>query len=391
MSAWLTVFAKECIENARDRRVLASALLYGPLVGPVLFAVMLTIVLSQHREEAEKPLQLPVIGAEHAPSLIDFLRANGARIQAGPDDPEAAIAAQRVDLVLRIDPGYAEAWTRGAPAPVDLLHDRSRQKTQVPVERARELLQRYAATHASLRLRLRGVDPVVTQPLRIRDRDLSTEQSRAGLMLGMLPYLLILSAFIGGMYLAIDTTAGERERRSLEPLFLAPVGRGQLLAGKFLCTALYAAASLAMSVLAFAVSVRFIPAAELGMNLHIPAATIARILLVTLPVAALAAIMQMLVCSFARSFREAQTYAQFLMFVPMIPSLVLVINPLPPALWMMCVPLFSQSVLITALVRGESVELGYMMLSLGSTALACAAFGLLAWYLFTRERFVLAG
>lgn len=391
MKPWLVVFGKECVENARDRRVLASALFYGPLVGPVLFAVMLTLVLAVQREQAGKPPELPVVGAAHAPKLIAWLAGRGVRIAPAPDDPERAVRERQVDLVLRIPAGFGEALRAGTPAPLELIHDASRQQTRHALERVRALLGQYGAVLGSQRLRVRGIDPRVAEPIALALHDVSTRQSRAVLVLGMLPYLLILSAFIGGMYLAIDTTAGERERRSLEPLLLSPAGRGQILAGKLLATATFASLSLAMSVAAFAVSVRFVPAADLGMDLRLPATTALVMLLTCLPVPFLAAAMQILVCAFARSFREAQTWAQLLMFVPMVPSLVLVLQPLVPEAWMMAVPLLSQAVLIVELARGSMPPAAMLAGSAAATLAATLLLSLIARRLFYTERFALAG
>ena len=215
---WLSVMFKEVLENARDRRVMLSALLYGPLVGPVLFAAMMAFILGQQQEESEKALELPVVGAEYAPTLVEFLQAQGVQIQPPPVDPEAAISALDELLVLRIPPEFPEQWRSGKPAQLELLFDRSRQKSQIPVERTRALLDGYANRLSAMRLQVRGIDPQITRPIVLRSRDLSTGQSRAALMLAMLPYLLILGAFIGGMYLAIDTTAGERDGHSWSDL-----------------------------------------------------------------------------------------------------------------------------------------------------------------------------
>ena len=386
--AWIVVYLKEMLENARDRRVLMSALLYGPLIGPVLFAVMISFILANNQDEAEKPLELPVVGAEHAPNLVDHLRQRGVVVLPPPDNAEAAIADQQVHAVLRVPVGYGEALRAGRPAELELLFDGSRQKSRIPVDRTRRAINAYGAQLGAQRLLLRGIDPAVGMPLALHDRDQSTEQARAAMVLAMLPYMLILAAFIGGMYLAIDTTSGERERRSLEPLFLSPAGRGEILAGKVLATTTYASASLTMAVLALAICVSLVPTEDLGMSLAIPAPALLRVLVATLPIALFAAVAQTLVASFARSFREAQTYVQFLMFVPMVPTFVLIVNPIPAELWMTWVPLFSQSLLINMLARGEAVETLYLVASVVGTVLGSGLLAIGAWWQFTRERFV---
>ncbi|MGB0217823.1 MAG: ABC transporter permease [Sinimarinibacterium flocculans] len=384
--AWITVFSKEVRENARDRRTLASALLYGPLVGPVLFAVLISFIMVQQREKLEKPLELAIVGAEHAPNLVRHLARQGVIVQPAPGDAEAAIREQREDVVLRIGPRYAEHWQAGKPAPVDLLFDASRTHTGATVERTRALLQQYASTVATLRLQVRGIAPQIVTPVAVVDRDLSTPQSRTGMIMAMLPYFLILSAFVGGMYLAIDTTSGERERQSLEPLLITPVSRAQIMFGKLLATSAYAAASLLICVLAFVVSLGMIPADVAGFSLQLPAATAVSIMLTVLPIALLAASTQTVVAAMAKSFREAQTYLQFLILLPAVPSLVLVVNPMKPALWMYLTPLFGQSALIGELVRGEEVPVAYIAACSATTVLLSGLFAALAVRLYRSER-----
>lgn len=390
MNAVLTVFTKEVRENARDRRTLASALLYGPLLGPVLFAVLISFVLMQQREKMDKPLELSIAGAEHAPNLVNWLEQQGVVVLPPPEDPEAAVRGQSKDVVLRISAQYAEHWREGKPAPLDLLYDASRAHTMPTIERARGLLQQYGSTVAALRLQVRGIAPQLIAPVAVVDRDLSTPQSRTGMLMAMLPYFLILSAFVGGMYLAIDTTSGERERQSLEPLLITPVSRAEIMLGKMLATSTYAAASLLICVLAFVVSLGQIPADVAGFSLQLPPATALLILLTVLPVALLAASTQTVVAAMAKSFREAQTYLQFLILLPAVPSLVLVIHPMKPQLWMQLMPLFGQSVLIGELVRGESVSPLLVAASGLSTVLLAAFFALLAVRLYHGERLAIS-
>jgi sodium transport system permease protein len=387
----LTVLRKEVRENLRDRRAMSSALLYGPLLGPVLFAALITFIIGQQQARAEKPLELPVVGAEHAPQLVQALRQRGIEVQAPPADPEAAIREQEEDVILRIPPDYPAQWRAGTPARVDLLFDASRQPAQIAVARTREALALYAGETGSQRLLLRGLSPAVASPLAIADQDLSTPQSRAALMMAMLPYFLVLSAFVGGMYLAIDTTSGERERGSLEALLLTPASRAQILWGKMAATALFAAASLMICVLAFAVSMRFIPTAGLGLSLTLSPLTVLQMAVVVLPLALLAAAAQTIVASFAQSFREAQTYLQFLVLIPAIPSILLAINPVKPDPWMSWVPLFSQTVQVNLLARGEAPGAAAIALAALLTLLAAGLLGQLAVKLFSRERAALSG
>ncbi|MDP9140738.1 MAG: ABC transporter permease [Pseudomonadota bacterium] len=390
MNAWFTVFSKEVRENARDRRTLASALLYGPLIGPVLFALLIGFVMTQQRDKAEAVLELPVIGAEYAPNLVAYLKQQGVAIKDAPVDPRASIRAQDEDIVLSISPDYPEQWRKGEAAPVELYYDASRQHTATTINRVRGILQNFGATVAALRLQARGIAPGIATPVAVVERDVSTEQSRTGTLMAMLPYFLILSAFVGGMYLAIDTTSGERERQSLEPLLITPVSRAQIVIGKVLATTAYAAVSLLMCVLAFVLSIALIPAELIGSALSLSVVTAAKILLIVLPIALLAAAAQTVVAAMAKTFREAQTYLQFLILIPAIPSMVFVLNPLKPEMWMYWTPLFGQSALINDLVRGEAVSVLAAAGSVAATLLLSVLFVAIAVRQYQSERLAIS-
>jgi sodium transport system permease protein len=389
MKAWWTVFVKEARENARDRRAVFAALIYGPLIGPVLFAAMMSFVLGKQQEQQEKPLELPVIGAEQAPNFVNFLKQQGAIILPATADPEKEIREQNRSVILRIPPEFAKAWRAGEPAPVELLYDASRQQALPAFERARALIEGYGQLTGVLRLQVRGIDPKLVHAVAVRNHDLSTPVSRAGGFLAFMPYLLVLSAFIGGMYLAIDVTAGERERQSLEPLLITPVPRAAILAGKLAATTAYSLLSLLISVVAFSISLPFVPADALGFVLSVPPAMALRIALAIAPMAFLASSLQTIIASYARSFREAQTYLQFLMLLPAAPSILLAINPVKPDPWMWVAPLFSQSVLINALARGDAVSPAQIATSVAVTLLVAFALALVAVRLYQRERIAL--
>lgn len=391
MSGWWEVFVKEVRENLRDRRALGMALLYGPLFGPVLFAAITTFIVGKRADDAERPLAIAIVHAERAPNLVEFIRQQGVTIKTAPADPEAAIRDQQEAVILRIAPDYAEDWREGRPARVELLLDESRLETRQIMGRVRALLDGYAGQIADLRLRLRGLDPQVVAPLSVARRDLSTAQGRGATFMALLPYFLLLCAFLGGMYLAIDATAGERERQSLEALMTVPVAPGQIMAGKLAATTLFAVISVLVCIVAFQFGIRFVPTDDLGFSLSLSPKAALQVLVLVAPVAFLASAIQTVIASFARSFREAQTYLQFLMVIPSIPSVVLAIAPFKPVAWMLLTPLLSQSLLINQLARGEAIAMVDLLLCVGGTIAAGLASAAVAVRLYGSERLALAG
>jgi len=374
-AAWV-VFLKECRESLRDRRVLINVLLIGPLLGPLLFVVMLRLTVARQIEQAARPLPVAVAGAAQAPNLIAALEQQGLQLIAPPADLAAAVRSQQLDLALRIPPGYAEAWRAGRPAQVELFYDSSRQGVLAQVQRLQGMLQGYAQRTAALRLMARGLAPTLSAPIVVAARDQATAQGRGALMFAMLPYFLVFTALLGGMWLAIDSTAGERERSCLEPLLINPVPRDRILLGKVLATALFSLASLTLGLLAFMVAGWFLPTDQLGLSFSLGPRVIGTILPVMLPLVLLIAVTQILVTAFARSAREAQTHLSLVQLIPIVPSLALSLMPVKYALWMYLVPLLSQQLIILRLLRGESIA----PLPMGLAALFTLAAALLAFW-----------
>jgi sodium transport system permease protein len=349
----LTVFRKEVRENLRDRRTVINALVRGPFLFPVLFLLMFNLQVRAQFKNAEKPLPVPVVGAANAPNLVAALSQMGMVTQPAPKNPDAAVQAQRDDVVLVIPPAYAAHWNRGQTAAVRLVYDSSRRDSNQSAERLRDMLKSYAQVTASQRMIARGLSPSVALPLVPEDRDQATPQSRGALIFAFLPYFIILTAFLGGMYLAIDTTAGERERQSLEPLLANPVPRSSVLLGKLSATTLFAMVSLALGVVGFAVVGRYMDVRRLNMVIDLGVHFFAITLLLMLPLVLLLTCLQTLVSAFAKSYREALTYLSLLMLIPVLPSLLLVVIPVKAQTWMYAVPLLGQQLGIMRLLRGE--------------------------------------
>jgi sodium transport system permease protein len=390
MKSALIVFLKEVRENLRDRRTVINTLVTGPLMAPLIFVLMMQTLITRELSKAEKPLPLPVVGAAYAPNLVAALKQQNVDIQPAPDDPERAVRDQDTDVVLRIPQDFAASWKKGEPAQVEIVYDDSQRDTGGSVARLRGMLEQYNRQTAALRLVARGLSPAITRPLAIADRDQSTPQSRSSNLFSMLPYFFILGGFIGGMALAIDTTAGERERQSLEPLLANPVPRWQILAGKLGATTAFAITTVLLSIIAFAFVGQFMPTEKIGMTLQIGPHFVAWAVFVMLPLAALLSTLQTLVAAFAKSYREAQTYVSLLMFVPVVPTLLLSVMPFKVQAWMYAVPLMGQQIAITRLLRGDSVLPSSMMLSFACTTVAVMLLCAIAAQVYRSERLAIS-
>jgi sodium transport system permease protein len=390
MKAILIVFLKEVRENLRDRRTVINSLITGPLVAPLIFVVLISTLVAHNLEKAEKPLTLPVAGAQYAPNLIAALEQNNVRLAPAPADPERAVREQDAEVVMRITPNFAAAWTKGEPAQVEVIYDQSQSDSSSAFKRLRGMLDAYSNRTGALRLLARGLSPAILQPVAVANRDQSTPQSRAGLVFSLLPYFFIIGGLIGGMPLAIDTTAGERERQSLEPLLANPVPRWWILAGKLCATTAFAITTVLLSILAFALVGRFMPMEKIDMMLTIGPDFVVRTILVMLPLAALLAALQTLAAAFAKSYREAQTYLSLLTLVPMVPTMLLSLLPFKAQLWMYAVPLMGQQIVITRLMRGDPVPAAGLAVCFFCTAVAALVASAITARIYQSERLAIS-
>jgi sodium transport system permease protein len=378
MKALVTVWKKELTDLVRDRRTLAIALLMGPLLMPALMLGIGKLATNRITDQLEKPLEVPVIGAANAPNLVAWLQGQNIVVKPAPADPDDAIRSQKEDVILRIDGKFGEQWRGSIPAVVEILHDSSRQDAEIPVQRLQTLLQNYGQGVGSLRLAARGIAPTAAQPLRVSDRDLATPEARRGAALAFLPYMLILFSFLGGSYLVIDATAGERERNSLEPLLATPARRSVIMSGKILAACTMGTLSILLTLAAFKLSFQF---QSFGIKLDVSTWAIARILFVLLPMIMIGTCLLTLIAAGAKSVKEAQSYMSVLMLLPMLPTIILMVNPVKNQLWMLTVPFLAQNQMILKLVRSEAISMTEWAAYLGAGFGA----GLVLWILAARR------
>ena len=366
MTAFLTVFAKEFLENLRDRRTLLSALLFGP----ILFGAMVSRMLNQSVAESDEPLRVTVSGREHAPGLISYLESQRVELKFESLSELAARDAVRsgtAQVILIVPEEYALRFRSALPAPVLLFADSADSQTRKSAERARQLLAGYGSGIAQLRLQVRGVSPLLAMPVAVNDIDVATPTGRAVVVLGFMTYFVLFAVLMGGLYLAIDSTAGERERGSLEALLSLPVARGSLVGGKILATCSYMCASLAISLAAFVVVFRFVSLERLGMSANLGVGTALKFFAICLPFVPLGAALMTFVASFTRSYREAQTYLTTVLLVPTLPIAFASIYSLKTKSSLMFIPSLSQHLLMTGVLKEEPIAVFDVLASAGSS------------------------
>ena len=379
MRTLITVFLKEVVDNFRDRRTLASALIMGPLFGPLLFAFVINLSINRSLDNIDRSMELPVIGAQHAPNLMRYLASHNIDVVAGPADRAAAMDAVAngvIDVIVVVADDFGEQLSTAIPARIELISDQANTQAERDARRVRTALHSYSQELAAMRLVARGVNPMVLRPINVDEVDVSTPSGRSAILLGMMSYFFIFALLMGGMYLAIDTTAGERERGSLEPLLSLPVTRDQLMLGKIAATCVFMAVSLLLSLCSFYVALKFMPLEQLGMTPNFGPAVLLAAFLVLLPFVLLGASLMTLVASFTKSYKEAQTWLSVVLIAPTLPILIVSILTLRPQIEFMFVPSLSQHLLLVDMIKNEPINMLHVAISVLSTL----AFGaILTW------------
>lgn len=383
----MVVFRAEGSSHLRDRRSIIGALLF-PALGPLILVMGFRLGIASERS-GDVPIW--VYGAEYAPELVSQMHNHGlapVTQPGGRPDAERAVAEKSTPVALLVPENYSKQIHQGNVAELGLVWDSSRPKTAGILRRVETGLTNVIQTFGALRLIARGVSPSVAHPVRLQSIDLATPQQAAAKLLYLIPMMLMLSAFAGGMNIAIDATAGERERKSLEPLLLSAAPRLAILLGKWLTATVAATIICGVGTFLFTLVPPLIPLQEVGLRMEFgwSAALLTFVWLV--PLAGFAVALEMLVASFARSFKEAQTYLSLLLLVPTLPALFLVYSPLDGAWWTSVVPALAQITALLGVLEGNVPPLDHLMLVWVSSAGYCGVLLFVLERLWRRERIV---
>ncbi|NVB40550.1 ABC transporter permease [Pseudenhygromyxa sp. WMMC2535] len=384
LAMWI-VLGKELLDAVRDRRALFSALLY-PLIGPLLSGLLFGFIADKQREAAD--VAIPVVGAEHGEELVSWLTSHGVETSEAPSELAAARQAVRegeLPLVLVIPADFGEHLAEGSPIPLELIVDGSRNDSRPAVGRTKQLIERYGHGLATTRLIARGVDPAVVSPVLVSEVEVASEQQLATSVFIFVPMFVLLATFIGGMQVAVDATAGERERGSLEPLLLNPVPRSAIVAGKWLAAVVFSVACVALTLLCCLYVLEYTAVRDLGLHMASGPLVVLGVLAAAVPMALMAAAIQVLAASFARSFKEAQTYISLLIFVPMAPAMIGMMAGLGDSPGLLAIPGVGQQIVVEKLFGGESVDLLHFVLPTLSAIVVASACLAATAMMFRRE------
>ena len=380
LAAMLTVMRKEWLDFFRDRRTFLLSLLVAPLLYPLIFLGIGKLTQMRAETQLEKTLSVPVAGMDRAPNLIRFLASYGIEAKPAPADIEARVRAQQEDLALAIDADFAKDWHAGKPAKIDIITDTTRRNGDVKVARVSKVLESYGNGVGAMRLLIRGINPGIATPLHVGTRDMATPEAKNSQFMSiLLPMILTIFAFIGGAHLAMDTTAGERERQSLEPLLATPASRAALVGGKMLAAALLGLASMLLILVSFKLSATL--ASGMAKQMDVSFLAMGKLLLTLVPLVLIGTALITALAAGAKSMKEAQSHIMWLMMLPMLPAYGLMAYPLKDtALWQYAVPFLSQNQLIQKITRGETASMEQWGVYLASSlALAAVLWAVAVW------------
>jgi sodium transport system permease protein len=371
MNAWV-VFRKELIDALRDRRTLFMVLLSSVAIGPAVLIALSALVAGIERRAEERTVI--VAGIEHAPTLRNFLERQTYRIEAAPADYEKQLVSQSLgDPVLVVTEDFESGLAHGEPPLVEIVSSSANQRAGAAEGRLTRLLRGFVNEQAMLRLTYRGVAPAALEVIDVQERDLANPQSRAARLTGMLPFFVLMAVLYGALNAALDTTAGERERGSLEPLLMNPASRVSLVLGKW-----GAVASVGM-LIALLSCVSFLPAQGLLRSETLAAMfqfgprEVSLFIALLAPLAAALAAVMMAIAIRCKTFKEAQANNTVVILGISLLPLVTVFNQGGESPWHLWTPALGQVTLMNRVLRGEPVGFVDVAIPLAVCALIAAA------------------
>ncbi len=358
--AW-TVFVKELRDAVRDRRSWIIALTLAMLAGPVVFVLMSNFVSGLEERVAER--EVIVAEAGRAPTLVGFLQRAGARVvEAPPDYLDRLRSGSLQNAVIRPPQDFEQRLASGDTVEVEVVYDESHDKAQPVVRTAMRLVDGFSRELGTQRLLARGLSPQLLAAVQLEPVNLASTQARGAQLLFIVPWAALIVAVFGALSVAIDVTAGERERGSLEPLLANPVGAPALVAGKWAVVMVYSTAIVVLTMLGFMVSMRFVNNETLSALMQLQWREVLLFAAVLLPFAALMAALNMLAATFGRSFKEAQTYVSYIAMAAQFSALVPVFLTVRDAAWQLWVPSVAQLTVLMKVLRGEPLTAAHLLL-----------------------------
>jgi sodium transport system permease protein len=370
-AAWV-VFAKELRDALRDRRTLLAVVLSSVVIGPViLFALSVLVASSEQRAESR---EVWVAGLQQAPSLRNFLERNTFVLKEAPADYEQQLIQRRLgEPVLVVQPSFETELAAGERPLLEVVSSSANTRAAMGVRRLQRALQSFNQEVAVLRLTHRGVAPAMLQTVQVEERDLADPRARAAQLTGMLPFFVLMAVLYGALNAALDTTAGERERGSLEPLLMTPASRLALVVGKWGAVACVGMLIAVLSCLSFMPAQTLLRSEALAALFQFGPREAALFLALLLPLAATLSALMMAIAIRCKTFKEAQASNTVVILAASLLPLVALFNDSGEQPWHIWVPALAQVTLMGRVLRGEAFAAADLLVPLAVAALLAAA------------------
>ena len=369
MNTFLTVFRKELTDSVRDRRTITMIIVASILTGPLVLWMLSNFISSlSDKAEARK---VYVAGKQYGPTAVNFFLRQSADVLDAPVDYQQRVKDGKLDAVVVFEEGFEDDLHAGRTASVELVYDDSRSEAGPSIGLARNLINGFGREQSVLRLMARGVSPEAMAVVKIDNTNLSTPKQRAAQLLFIIPMTTLILCLTGGLAVAIDCTAGERERGSLEPLLLNPVKFGQLVLGKWSAVSVYASIVVLLAIMGYVVTLLYLPI-KIDLPLNFAWREFGLFALIAIPLAAMMGAALMLIATFGRSYKEAQTYASYLITVVSFVPAIAIFSSMKDAFWQLFVPVLGANMVFMRVLRGEAVGIEHFAIPLAVSAVFVA-------------------
>ena len=375
------VYRKELTDMLRDRRTLVGVFLF-----PLLLFPLMTVGIGQLMEGSVKKLKresarVMILGAEHAPQLAERIRsAEGMAVVPPASDYTRQIGEKSLRAAVEFPRGFEQSLRNAASAPtVKIYYYMAHFRSEAAADRVEELIGQYHDTVVESRLAAKGLAPTILKPVEARRENVAAAEKVAGSRFGMMiPYFIIILCMMGAMHPAIDLTAGEKERGTLETILVCAVGRGELVLGKFLLvfttsltTALCSLASFALTmILARDLAKDYIQELTRGYQFTISFQALGALLLLALPLAVFFSGVLVAVSLFAKNYKEAQSYGGYLMLGAILPAMVGMLPGIELSPTLALIPVANVSLLAREIFTGDFPAFFYALTFVSTCVLA---------------------
>jgi sodium transport system permease protein len=388
------VYRKELREALRDRRTLISSLLVPLVLFPLLTAGLgaaVSLLIGKAKEEVPAVM---ILGGDDSPGILAELRGSKKiKIVPTKEHWKDQIINKDIRAAIEIPAGFQNDVEHQKPAALVIHNYEGDMKSSIATEDIQKSLEKYRDRIVHDNLAARNIPEASLKPFEIREHNVASPEKVGGAAFGgVIGYMVILLCLTGSMYPAMDLTAGEKERGTMETILSSPIARVDLVFGKFFLVLTAALVTAALSVTSMGVSFGVLEhlhafdkagpdAAQL--QLHIGFTTVLSIFIMVLPVAVLFSAGIMTVALFAKSYKEAQSYISPLMFVVIVPAVAAML-PIDLDAKLALVPILNASLLCKELVTG-TYHWNYIAIIFFSMCVYAAAALFLAVKMFQRE------